>query len=194
VTFVVGYEWGQRPLDELPREARLELAARAQAIAVIAHRGQKDKTGVDYIDHPVAVAMGFDPVEQTLECCAAWLHDVLEDTDITADDLYLAGIYPEVIEVVDLLTRRDGDGDEYYERIARNPAARDVKLADIAHNTAPHRVAQLDDATRVRLRAKYEHALELLGAAWPDHEWTGHAGWSEFGNPELYRDRSDDDG
>lgn len=192
MTLVVEYEWGERPLDELSSEARLELAARAQAIAVIAHRGQKDKLGVDYIDHPVAVARSFDPVENTLECCAAWLHDVLEDTDITAADLHLAGIYPEVIEVVELLTRRDGDSDDYYERIARNPAAREVKLADIMHNTAPDRVAQLDYATRLRLRAKYEHALELLGAPWPDHQWAGHAGWSVFGNPELYRDRSDD--
>lgn len=194
MTAVLVYEWGDRPVEELTPEARLELAARAQAIAVIAHRGQEDKLGVDYIYHPVAVAMSFDPVDSTLECCAAWLHDVLEDTDITAADLRLAGIYSEVIDVVELLTRRDGDGDEYYERIARNPAARDVKIADIMHNTAPDRVSQLDDDTRVRLRAKYEHALQLLGAPWPDHERVGHGGWSEFGNPDLYRDRSDIDG
>jgi (p)ppGpp synthase/HD superfamily hydrolase len=193
MTVVVSYGWGEQPLDELTREGRIELAARAQAIAVIAHRGQKDKLGVDYIDHPAAVALQFEPVEQTLEYCAAWLHDVLEDTDILADDLLLAGIYPEVIEVVELLTRREGDGDDYYRRIATNEAAANVKVADITHNTNPARVAQLEPATRDRLRAKYEHALELLGRPWPDHEWAGFAGWSEFGNPELYRDRGERD-
>lgn len=143
--------------------ARFEQVARAHAIAVIAHRGQKDKLGVDYIQHPAAVALRFDPLVDTLECCAAWLHDVLEDTDITADDLALAGIDPEVIEVIELLTRLDGDGDDYYRRIAQNPAARAVKLSDIAHNTSPERVAQLDPAMRERLRGKYEHALQLLG-------------------------------
>lgn len=193
MTVVVSYGWGERPLDELTPEARLELAARAQAIAVIAHRGQMDKLGVDYIRHPASVARSFDPVDSTLECCAAWLHDVLEDTDITAADLRLAGIYPEVIEVVELLTRKDDDSDAYYQRIAASPEARAVKVADIRHNTDPHRVSQLDDPTRERLRMKYEHALELLGEPWPDHDVAAHDGWVEFGDPDLYRDRSGDD-
>ena len=189
MTVVLSYGWGEHPLDELSREARVELAGRAQAIAVIAHRGQTDKLGVDYIQHPLGVAQQFEPVEQTLEYCAALLHDVLEDTDITAAELFLAGIYPEVIDVVELLTRHEGQGDDYYERVARHPAARAVKLADILHNTQPDRVAHLDETTRARLRAKYEHALDLLGAPWPEHQLIGHGGWSQFGNPELYRGR-----
>lgn len=87
MTLATSPEWGRHPFAELTREARLELAARAQTIAVIAHLGQKDKLGVEYIHHPAAVAKPFDPIEQTLECCAAWLHDVLEDSDITRDEL-----------------------------------------------------------------------------------------------------------
>jgi len=158
-----GSDGSRVPWAKLTASGRVDQAARAEAIATIAHRGQKDKLGVDYIYHPAAVARPFDPAEQTLEFCAAWLHDVLEDTDITAGDLELAGVLPEVIEVVELLTRREGDSDDYYRLIAGNPAARAVKLADIAHNTEPARVAQLDAETAERLRGKYERARELLG-------------------------------
>jgi len=142
---------------------RQEQRVRAHAIAVIAHRGQVDKLGRDYIHHPAAVAAMFDPVSQTVEFCAAWLHDVVEDTDITAEDLVRADIHAEVVEVVLLLTRQDGQGDEYYEQIAANPAARAVKLADLAHNTSPERVARLPEDVQARLRVKYEHAYRLLG-------------------------------
>ena len=146
----------------LSEAERGEQAARAHAIAVVAHRGQVDKLGRDYIHHPAAVAAMFDPVDQAVEFCAAWLHDVVEDTDITADDLVRAGIHAEVVEVVLLLTRQDGQGDEYYTQIAANPLARAVKLADLAHNTSPERVAQLPDDVQARLRVKYEHAYALL--------------------------------
>lgn len=151
---------------ELDRQARLEQVARASAIAVIAHRGQVDKLGVAYIEHPAAVAAPFDPVEQTLERCAAWLHDVIEDTDVDGALLMQAGVHPDVVEVVELLTRREEDGDAYYERLAVHPAARAVKLSDIRHNTEPARTAQLPAEVRARLAAKYAHALEVLGEEW----------------------------
>ncbi|MBK8461732.1 MAG: hypothetical protein IPL36_01285 [Nigerium sp.] len=109
------------------------------------------------------MARRFDPLPQTLECCAAWLHDVIGHTDITADDLTKAGVHPEAIEVVLLLTRHDGQGDEYYERIADHDAALAVKPADLAHNTAPDRVAQLAPETRAKLQEKYDRAYALLG-------------------------------
>lgn len=79
----INTDWSDGPFNELSNEGRIEQASRAQAIAVIAHRGQVDKAGNAYISHPMAVAMKFDPIDDTLECCAAWLHDVVEDTDIT---------------------------------------------------------------------------------------------------------------
>ena len=148
---------------------RAEQVARARAVAVAAHTGQADKLGVDYVQHPAAVSAHFDPNEQTLEHCAAWLHDVIEDTDVDAERLADAGIHPEVIKVVQLLTRTNDDGDEYYRRIAENRSARAVKYADITHNTDPVRTAQLEPDARARLRAKYEHALDVLGLEWPDH-------------------------
>lgn len=149
---------------------RAEQVARARAIAVTAHIGQRDKLGVDYVKHPEAVSSHFDPDRQTLEHCAAWLHDVIEDTNVDGERLALAGIHPDVIEVVRLLTRtEDEDGDEYYRQIAEHPAARAVKYADITHNTDPSRVAALDPEDRARLRAKYEHAINVLGLEWPGH-------------------------
>ncbi len=140
----------------------------ARAIATIAHRGQVDKAGQPYIDHPRRVAervwdrYTFVPED----VAAAWLHDVLEDTDITRDDLRATGIPWKVIDVVELLTRQDGQQpEEYYELIRGNHSARIVKLADIADNTDPNRLVLLDDETIARLTRKYAKARQLLGDA-----------------------------
>ena len=151
--------------------------ALAQAIATEAHAGQPDKLGVDYIRHPEAVASAFDPETQPVECAAAWLHDVVEDNTIgiDIDELRSRGVQAPVLHVVELLTRRDDVPDEtYYARIAADPIARAVKIADIAHNTHPDRVAPLAPEVRERLARKYDEALRALGVhdlehAPPDH-------------------------
>lgn len=142
-----------------------ELVAVAEAIATKAHAGQVDKNGVDYIEHPQAVAAQFDPATQPCECAVAWMHDVLEDTDVTADDLRKAGIPFDVIDAVRLLTKNlaEPNLDAYYARIKANPLALAVKAADIANNTDPARVAQLDPVTRERLATKYQSARIKLG-------------------------------
>ena len=141
------------------------LVAAAEAIATAAHAGQVDKGGVEYIEHPRGVAAQFNPETQPHECAVAWMHDVLEDTDVTADDLRAAGIPFEVIDAVRLLTKKpaEPDLDAYYARIKLNSLALAVKAADIANNTDPARAAQLDPATRERLAAKYESARIKLG-------------------------------
>lgn len=153
---------------ELSLEERRDQVSRASAIASIAHRCQKDKLGVAYIEHPKAVADPFDADTQTLEHCAGLLHDVLEDTIYSPTALADAGINEEIIAVVELLTRRkDVDGDAYYAAIRANPAALAVKESDIRHNTHLDRVKQLEPETREKLRKKYEHALDVLGRPWP---------------------------
>ncbi|MCC6270433.1 MAG: hypothetical protein IT190_04080 [Microbacteriaceae bacterium] len=149
---------------------------KASAIAYLAHRGQKDKLGYDYIDHPARVAANFDWLTQPFEHCAAWLHDVIEDSDVTISDLRLAGILPEIVQAVFVLTRpgggNHGDDDDddsgdsneevYYQRIRWNPIALAVKLADIDDNQAEWRVRKLDYDTQVRLSNKYFRARQLL--------------------------------
>ena len=146
-------------------QARGSQVALARALATCAHDGQTDKAGAAYIHHPEAVAAAFDPQAHWVEHCAAWLHDVLEDTALTVTDLRSAGVAEEVVNVVVLLTRTsDVPDDEYYRRIRGDARARRVKLADIAHNTDPQRRAQLPQQTRDRLDAKYTKALAALGA------------------------------
>ena len=135
--------------------------ALARRIATEAHRGQTDKLGVDYIEHPRRVAARLEhPAEQAV----AWLHDVVEDTAVTAEDLRKQGVDDAIVDAVLLLTRTEDGADTYYARIAGSPLARSVKLADIADNTDPERTARLDTTTRERLAAKYRHARRALGA------------------------------
>jgi hypothetical protein len=84
---------------------------------------------------------------------------------MTSIDLAAAGITAKVIEIVELLTRTDGmSSDEYYRRVRVHPIAREVKLADLADNTDPNRLALLTAADRSRLMAKYTAAYAALGA------------------------------
>jgi hypothetical protein len=136
----------------------------AKGIAFVAHRGQLDRSGAAYFDHPGRVAERFDAIAESVEAAAAWLHDVLEDTTITAPELLEAGVRPEIVEVVELLTRTpDVSPDEYYARIRRHPAARRVKLADIDDNTARWRLRRLDYDMQLRLVEKYAYARRALG-------------------------------
>ncbi|HEY9498065.1 MAG TPA: hypothetical protein VIQ78_03485, partial [Terrimesophilobacter sp.] len=137
----------------------------AAALASIAHRGQVDKIGAAYIDHPARVAERFDWLGEPVHHCAAWLHDVVEDSDITEQDLLDAGILPATVDVVALLTRRNdvSDGD-YYARIKANPIARAVKLADIADNCAAWRVRRLDPELQASFAQKYSAARVALEA------------------------------
>ncbi|MGJ8720444.1 MAG: hypothetical protein ACSHW9_01245 [Salinibacterium amurskyense] len=143
----------------------------AVGIATIAHRGQLDKLGYDYIDHPARVAESFDWLNEPVEHCTAWLHDVIEDTDVSAADLLKAGMLPEIVTAVELMTRRADVADaDYYDRIRQNPAALAVKLADINDNLADWRFRKLDYDTQVRLSNKYFHARQLLQPATDETE------------------------
>lgn len=136
----------------------------ARKLARLAHAGQVDKLGVDYIKHPEAVAKKFEENGEWDRAVTAWLHDVVEDSDMTIEGLLKSGIPSHVVEAVNLLTRKDDiPDDEYYRRIATNPDALAVKLSDMRHNTDPDRQKLLDEPTRLRLVNKYIHAAEMLG-------------------------------
>ena len=155
-----------RSASALPISAADAIAqvALAKGIAFVAHRSKHDRSGAPYIDHPGRIAERFDPVTQPVEAAAAWLHDVLEDTPVTAQELFEAGVLPDVIDVVQLLTRTpDVTADEYYAAIRRDPVARRVKLADIDDNTARWRLRRLDYDTQLRLVEKYRYARQALG-------------------------------
>lgn len=136
--------------------------ADAIALARTAHTGQTDKAGRPYIEHPLRVIRR---VEGAYEQMAAALHDVLEDTPTTADDLRAAGCPEPVITAVVALTKEPGEPlANAMARAAADPIAHAVKRADIADNSDPGRLGLLDTATAARLRRKYADSIRLLDA------------------------------
>ncbi|PFK82969.1 HD domain-containing protein [Bacillus thuringiensis] len=132
----------------------------AYEIAQKAHAGQVDKAGMDYIKHPEAVASFVNTNE---EKATAYLHDVLEDTEITANDLLSAGIPHNVVEAVQVLTKEKYTSYfEYLSRVKENSLARTVKLADLKHNSDRSRLARITDKDLKRLE-KYRKAIQFLG-------------------------------
>jgi (p)ppGpp synthase/HD superfamily hydrolase len=128
-------------------------------IAVRAHRGQTDKAGAPYVLHVLRVMLKM-PDEAAMT--AAALHDVVEDTPRTLDDLRAAGFSEAVVEAVDALTRRKGETYEaFVRRAGRNPLARLVKRADLEDNMDLRRIAHPTEKDFARLR-RYRKAWELL--------------------------------
>jgi (p)ppGpp synthase/HD superfamily hydrolase len=130
-----------------------------------AHEGQIDKSGRPYYLHPLRVAMRLvhcTPAERH----AALLHDVVEDTALTLGDLRGLGYNDEVLNLVDILTRRMPEGEShrlYLERIvaSRNPQALRVKLADVLDNMSPARTASLPPEHR-GLQGRFARDLEKI--------------------------------
>ncbi|HEX8692518.1 MAG TPA: HD domain-containing protein [Longimicrobium sp.] len=136
--------------------ADLEEAIR---IAVEAHRGQKDRAGAPYILHPLRMMFR---MQTDAERMAAVLHDVVEDTGWTLDDLRERGFADEVVEAVDHLTRREGESyDEFVERAARHPVARRVKIADLEDNMDVRRTGEVTQKDTERL-TRYHRAWRRL--------------------------------
>lgn len=139
--------------------------AEVDTLAAAAHAGQFDKIGVPYIEHVRAVAAGLTPFGDEL-VMAGLLHDIIEDTDWTAEQLREAGIPDRVVCTVEAVTNQKGVPYEMkVRRIALNRDATLVKIADNAHNSHPDRAAQLPEDKRARLAAKYRSARDVLWMA-----------------------------
>lgn len=129
-------------------------------LATEAHAGQVDKGGQPYILHPLRVMLA---MKSDNERIVAVLHDVVEDTAWTCDDLYWQhGFSPDVVVAIGALTRRqDEDYFDFIRRAAVNPIARAVKIADIRDNLNPDRQIADPEQTEA-LGACYSRALEML--------------------------------
>ena len=134
---------------------------RAIAIAAQAHTGQTDKAGVPYILHPLRMMLS---LQSEAERIVAVLHDVIEDTSWTFDDLRAEGFSEEVLAALETVTRRE---DETYEafvlRAATNPIGRRVKLADLHDNSDLSRISSPTEKDFARLE-KYKRAITTLEA------------------------------
>ena len=138
-----------------------DLTKKAMRLAFDAHRDQVDKTGMPYVFHPFHLA---EQMEDEITATCALLHDVVEDTDYSFEDLQSMGFPEKVLEPLRLLTHDPAvPYMDYVRKISAHPVAREVKLADLRHNSDLSRMdpTQIDDWALMRQK-KYLEAIELL--------------------------------
>ena len=137
-----------------------ELLRRAIDIAKEAHKGQVDKAGNEYIDHPLRVMIAAHSVSEKI---VGVLHDVIEDTDWTFERLEAEGFTTEIIEALKCVTKLSEDEpyDAFIERVKTNPLAVAVKIKDLADNMDIRRLNELTEKDFKRLQ-KYHRAYKEL--------------------------------
>ena len=98
------------------------------------------------------------------EKAVAYLHDVIEDTELTLEDLGEYGFSKEVIEAVDIITKKRGeDYQSYLNSVKKNKLARVVKLADLRHNSDLTRLAKVTEKD-IKRKEKYQKAIDFLNS------------------------------
>lgn len=133
----------------------------AIAIAAEAHRNQTDRAGQPYILHPLRLMMqATNPTHQIV----AVLHDVIEDSQTTAEDLRQAGFNETIVAAVEALTHDKGGDEDYFDyvrRAAANPIARQIKRLDLLDNLNVNRLNQITEKDIARL-SRYHQALAII--------------------------------
>lgn len=136
-----------------------KLTKLALKLAFDAHKNQVDKTGLPYVFHPFHLAEQMDDENST---CVALLHDVVEDTDMTFEELEQYGFNQEILAALKLLTHDlRVPYMDYVKMIKDNAIARKVKLADLKHNSDLSRLDNIDESALER-NQKYHAAILLL--------------------------------
>jgi len=140
-----------------------EKTRKALDICFRAHKDQTDKAGAPYVFHPFHVA---ECMKDEASTVTALLHDVIEDTDYTLEQLKAEGFGENVIEALRLLTHSgdistEEDYLQYILALKKNPIARAVKIADLEHNCDLNRLSNVTRKDIMRV-AKYQKALVLL--------------------------------
>ena len=131
----------------------------AMRLCFQAHKNQTDKSGIPYVFHPIHLAEQMEDEDTTV---VALLHDVVEDTDYTIDDLAAMGFHERVLDAIRLMTHDDDvPYMDYVAKIKENAIAKAVKLADLAHNSDITRLDVIDEKAKARVE-KYARAIQLL--------------------------------
>jgi (p)ppGpp synthase/HD superfamily hydrolase len=144
------------PDKNLVNELLLE---RAIAIATQAHAGQVDKAGKPYVEHPLFVMKQVNSLEEKI---VAVLHDAIEDSDLTLENLRSAGFPEGLLEAIAAITKTEGEAYEaYLERVMGNAIALRVKIADVSHNLDLGRIAHPTEKDLQRIE-KYKKVLIQL--------------------------------
>lgn len=136
-----------------------DMTKKAMRICFEAHKDQVDKNGIPYVFHPFHVA---EQMEDEITTTVALLHDVVEDSNYSLDDLRKAGFPASVTDALMLLTHdKSIPYLDYVATIKRNPIATTVKIADLGHNSDLTRLDCIEDKDKERVE-KYKKALEML--------------------------------
>ncbi len=135
------------------------LTKKALSLCFEAHKNQLDKSGMPYVFHPFHLAEQMETEETVV---VALLHDLVEDTDYTIDDLKAMGFPKNVTDAIALMTH-DADTEymDYVARIKTNPIAKAVKLADLRHNSDTTRLDKVTEKDLKRVE-KYTAAIKFL--------------------------------
>ena len=127
-----------------------ELLTKAIELAKKAHEGQMDKGGSPYIGHPFRVMNQFEDEEEKI---VGVLHDVVEDSDLTLEDLAKAGFSDRIVAAVDAITKREGEeSDNYLNRVMNNSIALKVKIVDMTDNMDLNRITNITEKDRARIK------------------------------------------
>lgn len=136
-----------------------EKTKKAMQLCFEAHKDQLDKSGLPYVFHPFHLA---EQMKDETTTVVALLHDVIEDTDLTLNDIAEEGFGDEVVQALSLLTHEDDvPYMDYVAKIKNDPIAKTVKLADLAHNSDLSRLDVVDEKALKR-REKYQKAIAFL--------------------------------
>ena len=136
-----------------------DLLNKAIEIAELAHDGQIDKANKPYIGHPKRV---MNAVETLSAKIVAVLHDAVEDTDLTLEDLRVAGFSDVIIEAIDAITKREGEKlNDYLRRVMDNEIALRVKIADMTDNMDLSRISNPTEKDRERIRIYKKNIVKL---------------------------------
>lgn len=128
-------------------------------LCVTKHYGQRDKVGAPYALHPIRIMLRFADEPARI---VALLHDVVEDCDVTLDELREMGYSEEIVAALDCVTKREGESyEEFILRSKANPLARRVKLADLADNMDLSRISE-PSARDFERYLKYRRAQMVL--------------------------------
>ena len=135
------------------------LTKMAMKVCFDAHKNQVDKTGLPYVFHPFHLA---EQMDDEISTVCALLHDVIEDTELSFDDLREMDFPKEVLDVLMLLTHEDDvPYMDYVKKIGTHPIAKKVKIADLMHNSDVTRLDVIDEYA-IKRNEKYREALRLL--------------------------------
>ncbi|GFZ29978.1 hypothetical protein CSC2_05040 [Clostridium zeae] len=139
---------------------KISYLEKAICLAVEKHKGQTDKGGMPYILHPIYV---MNKMETETEKIVAILHDVVEDTDATFEELRNIGFSDEILSALECLTRGETeDYFDYIDRVKTKPLSIKVKLADLEHNMDFRRIKDITDEDIIKRIKKYKQAWDEL--------------------------------